>query len=430
MRRSQLAFTALVIAAVAAPAAEAKITNGCVSSTEQAAKGSCHRPSFSADSRFLAFDSNAANLVSNDKNGGYDVFVRDLLRGKTELISNPLKGGGTPDAVSFQAQISADGRYVAFVSVAQNLVRAKKPSKDKAREVYLYDRQTHKTQLVSATPDGDAGNKDSDQVAISGDGSVVVFRSEATDLVSDDTNRADDIFAWSAHTGEVTRVNVTQAGEQDRRRWGSEGPTISDDGNLVAFAGGGGTTLAPSKYGEIFVKHLDTGELENVSVGLDGKPGNGSDDEAAISGNGQFVAFSSTSTNVAPGTPPDAIDRFMYRRDLSTQTTEQVNADGDDQIAFHPTISADGSKIAYMLKDLPFTEIYTWDAADGQHTLQTPDTKHRGDTCPHSLSFDCGEVSTPTLSPDGTVLAFEGIGTSYIPDDGKHVDLLVSDLAP
>ncbi len=415
-------------AAIAAPAADAKFTNGCVNTADKAANGHCHRPSFSANSRYMAFDSDASNLASKDKNDSLDIFVRDRLRGKTELISRPAKGGGTPDGVSFQAQISADGRFVAFVSVAQDLVRSMKPDKNKSRQVYVYDRKTHKTQLLSATPKGDPGNDDSEQPDISGDGSVVVFTSYAEDLVDDDSNGGADIFAWHANTGELTRVNVTAAGEQDGGPSGTEEPSISDDGNLVAFASGGKSTLAPTKRGEIYLKHLDTGALDLVSIGLDGQPGNDDDLAPAISGDGKFVVWASGGKNLTTDVVP-LYSRNIFRRDLTTQTTILIN-ENPDSLNYNPSISADGSKIAYMLEyDSRFTNLYVWDAADGKNTLATPETKRRGDDCPKSFFLDCGEVSTPVLSPDGSLLGFEGIAMNYFRDSNKYIQLLVSDVA-
>ena len=159
----------LAIAAITAASADAKITNACLNSKEEAAKGDCHRPAFSAGSRYVAFDSDAGNLARHDDNGKPDVFVRDLKKGKTELISQNRKGR-SPKGVSFDADMSANGRYVAFVSVAGGLVRR---AKGGHREVYVFDRKTDKTRLASATSSGKAADGDSDQPAvISADGST------------------------------------------------------------------------------------------------------------------------------------------------------------------------------------------------------------------------------------------------------------------
>ena len=120
--------------------------------------------------------------------------------------------------------------------------------------------------------------------------------------------------------------------------------------------------------------------------------------------------------------------RNIFRRDLTTQTTILIN-ENPDSLNYNPSISADGSKVAYMLEyDSRFTNIYVWDADDGKNTLATPETKHRGDDCPKSFFLDCGEVSTPVLSPDGSLLGFEGIAMNYFRNSNKYIQLLVSDV--
>jgi Tol biopolymer transport system component len=419
------ALAGVAIAALAAPSAQAEITNACVNTADKPAEGDCHRASFSANSRFMAFDSDAANLAPRDHNDRSDVFVRDRLRGKTELISTKRKGRATPDGVSFGAKISADGRFVTFVSVAPGLVRG---VEGRSRQVYVYDRKTNETRLVSVATDGGPAGGDSDQPAISGDGSVVVFHSYGKDLVADDTNRADDIFARNLTTGVTVRVNVNEAGVEDSE-FGGVSPSISDDGNLVAFQTGVYSILPENHYGEVYVKHLDTGALDLASRGLDGGPGDEFDEDASISPDGRFVAFSSTSSNLAPGAVGG--ERDVYVRDLLTQTTTRVSVDaagvaleaGD----YNPSISAGGTKVAFISSTLKFDDIRVRDLTAATTTLATPHTPDRGDGCVRRLHFICGQTSTPVLSPDGSLLAFEAVGTGYVPGDGRYIDLLVSE---
>ena len=133
--------------------------------------------------------------------------------------------------MSFDADMSANGRYVAFVSVAGGLVKG---AKGGHREVYVFDRKTDKTRLASATSSGKAADGDSDQPAISADGSTVAYTSSAKNLVANDLNKTDDVFATKLGSGGKTvRVNTTAAGVEDPA--GAEEPTITADGSEVAF---------------------------------------------------------------------------------------------------------------------------------------------------------------------------------------------------
>ncbi len=416
---------AIAASALFAGAAQAKFTNLCVSSSGVAAKGDCHRPSFSANNRFIAFDSDADNLVAGDDNGKSDVFVRDRKKGKTELISTDPKGN-TPAGVSLQADISADGRYVAFVSVAPGVVKGVKGGK---RQVYLRDRKTDKTKLISVSSSGKLGGGDSDQPVVDGHGTVVAFRSDAKNLVSDDTNRTYDVFARDVRAATTTRVNTSAAGAQDKAGAGS--PSISADGRLVTFDADYDTALTPgSALTEVYVKDLETNALELISQGPGGVPGDDIEDGGDISADGRYVAFSSSSTNLGPGPPGGApYGRDVYVRDRVTQTTVRASVDASggltEALDYNPSISADGTKVAYIASD-NHENIFVRNLVTNTTKLATPQTKDRGDDCSKRLDFLCGDVSTPRLSPDGSLLGFEAAATGYIPNDAKYITTIIS----
>ena len=417
----------LAIAAVAASSAEAKITNACLNSKEEAAKGDCHRPSFSSDSRFMAFDSRAANLVRGDDNGKSDVFVRDTKKGKTTQVSLDTKGR-PPKGVSFDADISANGRYVAFVSVAPGLVKGAKGGK---RQVYVYDRKAKKTRIVSTRSSGDPAAGDSDQPVISADGTTVAFRSDAKNLVANDSNDVEDVFAAELGPGgRPIRVNTTAEGFQDPA--GALEPTITADGSEVAFTADYDSELVPGTvYSEVFVKNLDTRALELISQGPGGVVGDDLDDQAEITPDGRYVVFSSGSTNLGTGPPAAApYDRDILVRDRLTQTTAKAGIDdatglGFETLDFNPSISDDGTKVAWLASGTD-ENIELRDIAAGTTELVTPDNKKRGRGCHGEAAFICGEVSTPVVSPDGRLVAFESIGGGYVKGDSKHINVQIS----
>ena len=189
-----------------------------------------YTPSISADGRYVAFQSASTNLVSDDSNGFFDIFVHDRQTGTTTLVS-VASDGSLGNNASNSTSISADGRYVAFLSGATNLV-----SEDTNlghEDVFVHDRQTGQTSLVSRASDGTQGIYGSSSPSISADGRFVAFSSFAYNLVSEDTNNMYDIFVHDRQTGATTRVSVASDGTQGYDD--SIGAYISADGRYVAF---------------------------------------------------------------------------------------------------------------------------------------------------------------------------------------------------
>jgi Tol biopolymer transport system component len=144
--------------------------------------------SISADNTIVAFSSGASNLVLGDTNGKYDVFVHDLTTGLTERVSVDSSGTeGNGD--SWKATLSADGRFVAFVSYASNLVAG---DTNGYPDVFVHDRSTGMTECVSVDSSGAVGNagsgSESCPLGISADGQFVAFTGGASNLVSGDSN--------------------------------------------------------------------------------------------------------------------------------------------------------------------------------------------------------------------------------------------------
>jgi Tol biopolymer transport system component len=222
--------------------------------------------SITPDGRFVAFASEAKNLVADDTNVASDVFVRDRANGTTERVS--------VDSASVEAQgisgspsITPDGRFVAFWSNADNLAPGDSGS---VFEIYVHDRTTGATECVSVDAGGNPGNDGSLYPVLSDDGRIVVFMSAATDLVPGDTNFDLDVFAYDRSTHTTERVSVDANGGQ-----GGDGgvyPAISADGRFVAFCSLTDTFVAGdtnSRF-DVFVKDRATGAVERVSVDSNG----------------------------------------------------------------------------------------------------------------------------------------------------------------
>jgi Tol biopolymer transport system component len=149
--------------------------------------------------------------------------------GATERVSVASDGSEADDR-SFDSAVSADGGYMAFESDATNLVA---DDTNPYRDIFVHDRQTGTNERVSVATDGTQANGDSIDPAISADGRFVAFESSASNLVPGDTNLWPDVFVHDRQTNTTTRVSVTSSGSQGSR-W-SDSPAISGDGRFVAF---------------------------------------------------------------------------------------------------------------------------------------------------------------------------------------------------
>lgn len=320
------------------------------------ANGDSSQAAVSADGRFVAFSSKASNLVPNDTNGIEDVFVYDRLSGAVERVSVADDGSEAVSFVygfgSNDPAISADGRYVAFFSCAHNLTA---DDDDTACDVFVRDRQLARTEKISVASDGTGGSSSSGSPSISADGRYVAFSSLAANLVPDDTNDANDIFVRDRETLTTTRVSVTSAGDQveadDVWPIAFDGPAISGNGRYVAFTTNA-ATLVPddenSTY-DVFVHDRETGETSRVSLAEDGTEGDGESTAPVLSDDGRYVAFQSWASNLVPDDTNGQQDVFV--RDLQTGQVGRVSvaSDGSEANGYSeaPSISADGRFVAF-----------------------------------------------------------------------------------
>jgi len=243
-----------------------------VSATGGDANGFSNRPSISADGRYVAFNSTATNLVANAPAAGTQVYVRDLQTGTTVRVA-PTDGGSADDS-SLRPDISADGHYVAFVSDATNLVPGATDANGE-RDVYRFDRVTSTTQRVSVSTTGGDGNGASTRPAISADGRYVVFQSTASNLISDDTNHQTDVFRRDMVTGTTIRVSVSATGAPLSAA--STRGAVNADGRYVAFASND-TLVVPDDHNharDVFLRDVVASTTTRVSVASDGSDGLG-----------------------------------------------------------------------------------------------------------------------------------------------------------
>jgi Tol biopolymer transport system component len=281
----------------------------------------------SADGRSVAFLSEAGNLVTNDTNGVEDVFVRDLRRGVTERVSVATGGAeGNQVGSPFEAPaISGDGRLVAFTSGATNLVAG--DDNIFFDDIFVHDRRTGRTEAVSVTADGRTGDRGGSHPAISADGRYVAFDSASSNLVPGDTNGVSDVFVRDLWAGTTRRVSVTRDGRQADAD--SFRPSLSARGGRVTFTSSAGLVAADTNGAlDVYVRNLSsTRTTRQVSVAWDGgQPDSDSFGPPVISLDGRHVAFSSQARNLVP----DDIDvpKLFIRDSGMGATPESWSAPG------------------------------------------------------------------------------------------------------
>ncbi len=376
-----------------------------VSSDGQQGLDSSRRPAMSADGRFVAFESLSPELVSGDTNDTKDVFVHDRDTGTTERVSKSTTGVGG-NANSWSPVISADGRFVAFQSWADNLVA---DDTNEAADVFVHDRVLESTELVSLEPSGtqlsgycqdpmisedgryvafiaweegweasrvllrdrESGSTQILSIpqakwglAMSGDGRFIAFVSEDSDIVGDDTNDHEDVFVYDLQETTIERVSVASSGEEANGI--SRHPAISADGRYVAFQSRAINLTAgdANRNGDdVFVHDRVTGITECVSINNSGEISSWHSWKPSVSADGRYVAFGSWGTNLVPGDTNEAFDIFVH--DRLTGTTERVNvssgggqAEGETDIGQQPQISASGQFVAF---ESDASNLVAWD---------------------------------------------------------------------
>ena len=272
MSKAQLSIYVLILLPLLVPCevfagSQTKLVS--VSSTGVQGNDESRNSSISSDGRYVAFDSNASNLVANDSNRFSDIFVHDRQMALVTRVSVSSAGeqvyGG-----SFNPSISSDGRHVAFHSGASDLVTG---DSNGFTDIFVHDRLTAQTTRVSVSTMGLQGNESSSYPSISSDGMHVAFESDANNIVADDSNGSKDIFVHDRQTAQTTRVSVSSTGVQGNSI--SYNPSISSDGRYIAFESDSSNLVANDNNGsyDIFVHDRITTQTTRVSVSSAGVQG-------------------------------------------------------------------------------------------------------------------------------------------------------------
>nr|MBA3553116.1 PD40 domain-containing protein [Actinomycetota bacterium] len=336
-----------------------------------------------------------------------------------------VKGNGD----SFAPATSADGTLVAFQSFATNLHPA---DGDQYLDVYLKNLSTGLLTLLSASDSGMKGNGDSFAPAISADGTRVAFASDATNLDPADSESKFDVYVKRVSTGDIALASRSAGGTNSNGD--SLSPALSDDGGVVAFDSSATNLIGADSdsISDIYTKELATGALNLVSTSANGTKGNGDSYGPSISSDGQVVAFQSAARNLH-GDDADALQDIYVKDlpsgDITLASTSDSRVKGDGG-SVTPTISGNGSAVAFHSVATNLDPVDT-DAISDVYVKEVG----TGDITLASLSEDGrkgnGSSLAPSLAGDGTVAGFDSTSSNLHPDDTDEVeDIYVKELGP
>lgn len=374
-------------------------------------------PELSPDGQAVVFASDATNLTVGDTNGNRDVFLRDRAAGTTTLMS-VAETGGPANGSSEAPVISAGPMYaVAFRSSATNLLPV--ADTNGQSDIFLQpgDPMMFPTELMSVASDGSPALGFNNAPSISADGQLVAFFSFAANLLPGDTNGEADVFV-KAMGGSIERVSVADDESESTGR--SESPSISADGNRVAFYSEGSLAPVPTSGQDIYVRDRLAQTTLLVSVGMGGTAADGGSMSPSISADGRFVTFASSATNLVPGDTNGTQDVFVY--DILTSTMERISvavAGQPNGFSANPRISGDGRFVAFwstasnlVSGDINSnTDIFVRDRSTGRTALVSLGRDGR-----QGNSFS----SYGTISADGRFIAFLS-GSPLVLDDTNGV---------
>lgn len=338
----------------------------------QPANGLSHFASISGDGEVVVFASLASNLTAGDTNGVSDVFCRDLAANRTICVSQGIDGA-TADGPSFRPRISLDGRYVVFQSAATNLVA---DDTNCVADIFLFDRRTSTMERVSIAADGQQADLASSEASVSADGRRIAFVSHATNLVPGDANGKPDVFVRDRAAGRTWRASQGPGPRQADNY--SSAPRLSADGSRLVFESWASNLVESDANGraDLFLCDLASGGLRGLTVGPDSLQSDEQSHLPDISGDGRRIAFFSFAGNLAAGSSSlignvyllDMADGAVRRLSESSSGRES-GADSDQ-----PSISADGLWVAFASKAADLTpddankkvDVFVYSVASGK----------------------------------------------------------------
>ncbi|HEY5911006.1 MAG TPA: hypothetical protein VJA21_10430 [Verrucomicrobiae bacterium] len=353
--------------------------------------GESAAPFIAADGSRVVFTSAAANLVTNDFNDDLDVFAYDRFTGQLTLASVNAAGDRSGNGRSFALDLSANGRFVLFESEASDLVAN---DTNNVADLFIRDLVQGQTTLVSVDTNGVPAGPFY-RASLSPDGRYLLFESFPRRLVTNAVSGC-NIYLRDLQTGNTSLVSVSSDGLSGGNST-SENAVMTPDGRWVAFQSRASNLVTndTSSNPDIFLRDTLSGTTVLVSATRNGSSvSTASAANPAISGDGRFVAFESTAASMMSTNPtPAGFTRFIYVRDMVAATTTCVSLAGENGVVYRPVISADGRYVAYESR----VNVYCCDRSTLQWFLMSTNAAGAGG---NDVSF------SPAFTPDGAYCLF------------------------
>lgn len=310
--------------------------------------------------------------------------------------------------------LSADGRFFAFSSFASNLVAG---DTNLRQDVFVHDRLLHITRLASVSSTGVQGNLDSSEPSLSDDGNLVAFWSASTTLVPGAAGQFGGIFVRDVAAGATTRENYAPGGVEPNQVCNNH--ALSGDGQRLLFLSIASNLAPGDTLGkrDVFVRDRVSGAVTCVSVTPSGQPGNDHSETATISRNGRFVVFQSFASDLVPGDTNGRDDLFV--RDLSTGVTELITQDivTPSYLSFGTGVASDDGRYIAFSSSASSLVIGDW---NGAHDVFLRD-RFLGLTTLISATTSGaagdGASTYPVISADGGVVVYQSVASNLAPND-------------
>ena len=401
-----------------------------VSSDVDGAQGnsSSQESSVSGNGRYVVFESSSSNLDPDDTENRSDIFREDLQTGEIQLVSSTTAGGNTSGYAYLESgtTISDDGRYVVFRSNDTGLLGVS------GTQVYRKDMETGTLELVSETSDGTAGNNTSQYATISGNGRYVAFSSYSTNLSGDDTDFRYDIYRKDMQTGELILVSVNSDGNA-LSVYDAFDTAISTDGRYVVFYSRDSFVSADTNGNyDIYIRDVQEGTTRLVSSTSDGVAGNGAGFVPSVSADGNLVAFASNSSNFDGSSTTDVFVKNLSSGEL-TLVSAGLDGNGGNSTSDQPDISADGRYVVYRsaasnLVDVDNNgqwDVFRYDMQTGEtiRISEGDDSSFFGNDGANGYSYD------PSISDDGQIISFHSGATNLVDGGSSGQQVFVRDLS-
>jgi hypothetical protein len=360
------------------------------------ATGMCDSPVVSSNGQWVAFVSTSAGLTTNTVASGFHAYLHNVPTGATQLLDADTNGFGAGINPITVPALSADGSVAAFESAG-----LLNDNRHLTCDVFAYNTASNAAVLISArhpalpsqTPDGISGFT---SFSVSSNGQFVAFYSDADDLVPNDTNATRDVFVRALVPGTNTLVSVNTNGVSGD--YLSTDPAISGNGRYVAFTSSA-DDLVPGDANDaqdVFVRDLQAGTTTLVSISTNGvNPGNGDSFSPIISADGRYVLFHSLASNLAAGSFGSGIENLFFR-DLQTATTYALTSATYGTGVNTAAMTPDGHWVAFIgvATGIPGTALYVWNSQSAA-LIYT-----------NSVSISPSTFPLVSISPNGQELAY------------------------